>query len=108
MLPEVSTFPDILPNTCEFNSPPSVSVTAGTSFSAYVSKYYMNSVNVKNLLDNKNEFLIYPNPTSEKIYFKEVVRQMEIFDINGNKIKSFGNVSSIDVSNFSNEITSSA
>lgn len=91
-------------NTCEFNSPPSVSVTAGTSFSAYVAKYYMNSVNVKNLLDNKNEFLIYPNPTSEKIYFKEVVRQMEIFDINGNKIKSFGNVSSIDVSNFSNGI----
>ncbi|MDP4266149.1 MAG: PKD domain-containing protein [Bacteroidota bacterium] len=62
---------------------------------------------VKNITNNNVNFMIYPNPTTGKIYFKtnnsNVLKDIEILDMLGRKVYSSEQLSAdsfIDVSNF--------
>ncbi|MCT4629593.1 YCF48-related protein [Winogradskyella sp.] len=64
----------------------------------------------ENFESNENKFSIYPNPTADKLYIKEIntrVSNATIYNLNGQKIKSFSlseNTDSIDISELENGI----
>ncbi len=51
-----------------------------------------------------NDNLIFPNPSNDKIYFRNEMEKVEVFDVNGKNIKNNFNASSMDVSDLQNGI----
>jgi hypothetical protein len=71
------------------------STVSSVSFS--VNSNFCTVLNVGEMDLDQIEFNIYPNPANEKIYWREEAGQVEVYDVNGKKVKTGSNTSFIDV-----------
>jgi hypothetical protein len=81
----------------------SVSVTFGPS-SFSVNPNFCLVLGTGNLGVSSNVHVIYPNPSTDQIYFGELAEKADVFDINGKNLKKAENVSQLNISDLPNGI----
>jgi hypothetical protein len=92
-------------STCDFNPPFGTNLTSSGSLDVFVTEY--SSTNSIEKFNSLSDIKIYPNPSSNEIYFEgktNEIKSIEINDVIGKNVKSYNNVSSIDISSLSNGI----
>ncbi len=94
-------FPSFVP-IVSFNIPVHTSSTTNVSFSVNTNFCTVLGTNNFDLLENTQP--VFPNPSSDKLYFGTEVEEAKIFDIDGKNVKNVCKVSELNVSDLSNGI----
>jgi hypothetical protein len=89
-----ASIPSINPIT-SYTVPNFTSIRTSVSFS--INPNFCTVLDADGIQKNGDQFSVYPNPTGEKLYFKEEVESVLIFDVNGKEIRSTKNALSINV-----------
>lgn len=91
----------ILASTPSIQSPTSFTFPAHspvvTTVSFSVNTNFCTVLEIDELMSNNTAVKMFPNPVREKIHFSETVDDVELFDVNGKKLKNSSGVSFVDV-----------